>query len=194
MSTRAFTALLHGAFSFWQMELDGLTWLRSHPKGPWEPGGDLLFPSTPQLGLEKLHRGARPSLVSSHLLSWQWETAQSSGADPATDSPNGLGPIPAPPLPPVSRRTPRLTPAGRDPCKRCPCHLHGFLWGFFFVCFLAFNQGSGSRREGEDCDPTLTPSCKHPQSGCTARACPRTGELPTSSCSRRCHSSTETQG
>lgn len=57
---------------------------------------ESAFPQPlPQLGLEKLHQGARPSFVSSLLLSWQWETAHRHGADPATDCPDGLGHIPA---------------------------------------------------------------------------------------------------
>ena len=132
------------------MGLDGLTWPRSHPKGPWEPRGGriCLSPAAPQLGLENLHRGARPSLVSSHLLSRQLETARSNGADPATVSPDGLGHIPAPPLPPVSQRAPRLVPAGREPCKRCPCRLHGFLWGFFcgFWLFIRARAAGGRGR------------------------------------------------
>lgn len=176
------------------MELDGLTWLRSHPKGPWELGGDLLFPIHPPVRARKApprcqtQFGFLPSAFlamgdcskqwrsSCHRLPrWAWSrpctpTASCKPEDPSAHA-SRQGPLQVLPLPPAR-----------------------FPLGLFFVCFLAFNQGSGSRREGEDCDPTLTPSCKHPQSGCTARACPRTGELPTSPCSRRCHSSTETPG
>lgn len=96
-------ALLHVAFSFWQMGLDGdVAALSSQGAlGAGAGGGEIcLSPSAPWLGLEKLHRGARPSWVSSHLLSRQPESAHSDGTDPATDSPDSLGHIPAPPLPP----------------------------------------------------------------------------------------------
>lgn len=66
--------------------------------------------------------------------------------------------------------------------------------GAFFGCFLAFSQGSGSRQEGEDSGPVFAASCEHLQSGCAPCTRTHASELPLSSCSRRCHSSSETPG
>lgn len=129
------------AFLFWHMGLGGLMWPHSRLKGLWEPSwGICLSPATPPIRLENLHQGARPSFVSFILLSWQWETAHSHGADPATDCPDGLGHIPESPLPPASQGTPLLMLAGREPCICYPCCLHGFRWGFFLVLFGFFSR------------------------------------------------------
>lgn len=130
-------------------------------------GVGCLSPATPQLGLEKLHQGARSSLLSSHLLSWQWETAHSDGPGPATDSPNGLGHIPAPPQ---ARGPLGLHRQAGSPASSAPA---AFIVSF--VSFLAFYQGSGSSWR------TATPRSRLRVSTCSPGARLTPAHVPASS-------------
>jgi len=106
-------------------------------------------------------------LVSSHLLSQQQETAHSEGRDPATNSPDGLGHIPAPIRPPQA-----WGPLGSSQWAGSPASTAllpaCFPLGLFWVVF-GFLSGLGCRAAG---------------GGWQAHtACPRTGLLPAGSCS-----------
>lgn len=128
MSTRALGALLHSAWEFWQIGLEGLTWPHSRPEGPWKMVRDPPFLTHPAIR-ERKRGAARGRLIPSPLLSQQWGTVDRDGADPATNSPGGLGHLHCPPQP----GTPWLMLAAEDPCRCCPCCLPGFLRGFLMV-------------------------------------------------------------